>query len=385
MESLLFFVPKFQVFKSLTKISVYDILTNNFKVNLSQKIKPEYCVPIKQYFEEISIFYEIGNENRKSYVQRFNKLGHHFILIILVLSIIRCLIYIFWEEEDQLKRLYGGNLEQFFGLNIRYFSIPQAGVTLYVFAIFCLLQYSQVKQLNWLTAFNSIEGRQSFAKSKIFMRNSAKKLIRISLILIIYFSSITNHSAFLVCFFYTLFPFMKLNLSEFFFYALPWSMIDAIWTLLACQYFFAGLIIFIICYYYESRLDQLNIYVSGYLKRKQFNRINQQMSKVLAEYSEIINEINQFNKFCSKLIFFLLLFCSSTLVFLIYNMVYVKIDWLMYSFYTLFCGNVSTVIIVMLLSTIKIGNKFQRNKRNLIKLCYIKNFQNKNRFKVCLN
>ena len=126
MESLLFFVPKFQVFKSLTKISVYDILTNNFKVNLSKKIKPEYCVPIKQYFEEINIFYEIVNENRKSYVQRFNKLGHHFILIILVFSIIRCSIYIFWEEEDQLKRLYGGNLDQLFGLNIRYFSIPQA-------------------------------------------------------------------------------------------------------------------------------------------------------------------------------------------------------------------------------------------------------------------
>ena len=177
---------------------------------------------------------------------------------------------------------------------------------------------------------------------------------------------------------------MKLNLSEFFIYALPWSMIDAIWTLLACQYFFAGLIIFIICYYYELRLDQLDIYVNGYLKRKQFNRINQQMSKLLAEYSEVINEINQFNKFCSKLIFFLLLFCSSTLVFLIYNMIYVKIDWLMCMFYILFSGNESTLIIVMLLSTIRIASKFKRNKRNLTKLIQIKTLLIKNKIKVIL-
>ena len=139
---------------------------------------------------------------------------------------------------------------------------------------------------------------------------------------------------------------------------------DALWVMLDCNYFFGSLIV--ICYYCELRLNQLNQYVNLNLKRKQFNRINNQFSKVLAEYTEVINEINQFNKFCSQVIFFLLLFCSSTLVFLIYNMIYVKIDWLMYMFYTLFCGNVSTVIIVMLLSTIRIASKFQRNKRNLI-------------------
>ena len=66
MNSLRIFVPKFNVFKSLTKISVYDILTNNFNVDVSQKIKPEYCIPINQYFEEINIFYEILNSNKKT-------------------------------------------------------------------------------------------------------------------------------------------------------------------------------------------------------------------------------------------------------------------------------------------------------------------------------
>ena len=45
-----FFIPKLQVFKSLTKISVYDILTNNFKVDVTQKLKTQYCVPMKKYF-----------------------------------------------------------------------------------------------------------------------------------------------------------------------------------------------------------------------------------------------------------------------------------------------------------------------------------------------
>ena len=224
MSSLLIFVPKFKVFKSLTKISVYDILTNNFNVDVSQKIKPEYRVPINQYFEEINIFYEISNSNKKIYVHRHNNWGDRFILIILLFDLIRCVIYIFWNEDDQMIRLYGGNLEQFFGLNIKFFLIPEAGATLYAIAIYYLFQYSKINLLNWLKIFNTIEGKENFINSKIIMEKSAKKLIRFSLILIIYFSSITLFTTFLVCFFYITFPLLSLNLKHFFIYALPWAL-----------------------------------------------------------------------------------------------------------------------------------------------------------------
>lgn len=161
-------------------------------------------------------------------------------------------------------------------------------------------------------------------------------------------------------------------------------MIDTIWALLGTDYFLVGLIIAIICYYYEIRLNQLDIYVNLYLKRKRFKRINQQVVKIFVEYVDVINEINQFNKFVSKLIFFLLLFCSSTLVFLIYNMIYAKIEWIVYMLYILFSGQLGLVILLIVLNTIRIASKFKTNQRNLMKLINVKNLQIKNNIKVIL-
>ena len=130
MASILFFIPKFKFLKGLTKISVYDILTNNFKVNLSKKLKPKYCVPVKKYFEEICFYYNISNDNEKTIVNRKNGWCNHFIFVYLLLNLLRVIIYLIWMEEDQVIRMYGGNIEVFFGFNTKYMIIPQVGTTL---------------------------------------------------------------------------------------------------------------------------------------------------------------------------------------------------------------------------------------------------------------
>ena len=158
-----------QVFRSLTKVAVYDISTNNFKVNTSQKLKPEYCVPIKQFFEEMNFFYETSIDNQKMTVHRIKHWFYPFILLLLIFNLSRCLTYTIWNEEDQSTRLYGDDLVTFFGLNSKFFAIPQAGVTLYLLAFSYLLYYSPVNQLIWLNTLNSIEGKQSFVESKIFI------------------------------------------------------------------------------------------------------------------------------------------------------------------------------------------------------------------------
>ena len=375
-------IPKLQFFKSLSKKLVYDILTNNFKVDVTQYLKPEYCVSIKKYFEEISFYYDVSNDNKKTTFHRYNSWSNSFALTFLLFCLLRCLFYIFWNEDDQLVRTYAGNLEVFFGLNTIYFAIPQAGATIYVIIMFCLFQYSPINHLNWLKVFNAIEGRQSFVKSKIFMEKSANNLIRFTLIMIMFFSLSNHITPIYSFFFFMFFPLTNLNFQQFILYAFPWVLINTIWVMIGCFYFFASLIILIICYYYELRLNQLYVYVNLYLKRKNFKQINKQVSNLLSQYSDVINEIHQFNKFVSKLIFFLLLCCSSTLLFLFYNMVYVEIDFLLYVFYILFSGNLSLVITVVLMRTIRIGIKFGKNKCNLTKLSFIKYLTVKNKIKV---
>ena len=213
MASIFLFIPKLQFFKSLTKISVYDILTNNFNVDLTQYLKPEYCVPVKKYFEEINFYYIISNDNKKTTANRYNSWSNSVILSILMFNLLKCLFYMFWNEDDQLVRLYAGNLEQFFGSNILLFEIPSVGVTLFPIRTFCLLQYSPVNQLNWLTIFNPIQGIQSFASSKIFMEKSAKNLIRFSLILFSISSAITQITPILSFVFLFSIPSMSLTLS----------------------------------------------------------------------------------------------------------------------------------------------------------------------------
>ena len=381
--AILFFIPKLQFFKSLDKISVYDILINNFKVDISQNLKPEYCIPVKKYFEEVSFYYDISNFNQKT-IHRTSSWSNSIILLILLFNLLKCLFYIFWNENDQLIRLYGGNLEQYFGYNILFFAIPEVGVTLFPIVIFCLLQYSPINQLNWLTILNTIEGKQSFVSRKIFMVKSAKNLIRFSFILISFSSSITQLTPIITFLIFLFIPSINLTLKQIILYVFPWALVDGIWCLFICTNYFVSLMIIIICYYYELRLDQLDIYMNLRLKSKQFKIINQHISKMFVEYTEIINEMSYFNKFSSKIIFYLLLFCSSTQAFLIYNMIYVNIDWFLYLMYVLFSGNVCSVIIIILMRTIRIASKFQRNKRNLVKLSLVKNLTVKNRIKVSL-
>ena len=153
-----------------------------------------------------------------------------------------------------MTRLYVGDLIQFFGLNTKFFSIPLAGVSLYVLSIFCLLFYSSIN-LNWLKIFNPIEGRESFDSNKIFVEKSAKNLIRFSLILITTGIS-TNYLSLtfgMFCFVY--FPLISLPLKLFFLYALPWAFTIVIWGYQNCSYGFAGLIVLIPNYYYELRLN----------------------------------------------------------------------------------------------------------------------------------
>ena len=218
----------------------------------------------------------------------------------------------------------------------------------------------------------------------MFMEKSAKNFIRFTLIIISISSAITQITPISVCFFYMSFSFINITLKQFILYALPYSLINSLWVLFACTNLFASLLILIICYYYEIRLNQLDIYVNLYLKRKRFNRINRQVINILSEYTEVITEINDFNKFSSKITFYLLLCCSSTQTFLIYNMIYVKIGWLLYLLYILFSWNVCSVIVVNVLSTIRISRKFQQNKRNLVRLSFVKNMAIRNRFKVSL-
>ena len=372
-----------QVFKAVNKISVYDILTNKFNVNLSQKLKPEHCIPVKQFFEECNFFYETSIDNNKISVHRIKYWFDNFILLIQIFNLIKCLIWIFWDEEDPIIRLYGGDLDSFLGLNTKFIAIPQAGVSLYVLSIFCLLKYSS--NLNWLSIFDPIEGRQSFVKSKIFIEKSAKNLIRFSLFLITTGITTNYFTLTFVMFILVYFPSVILPFQLFALFALPWACTMVIWIYHMCSYGFASLIVLIPCYYYELRLNHLDLYLNLYLKRKSFIRINQRIIKLLDDYAEIINEMNQLNKFVSKLIFFILLFCSSTLVFLIYNMIYIKHYWLMYLFYLIFAADVTFVISMILISAVRLSSKINRNKRNLMTLIYVKNLQIKNRIKVSCN
>ena len=337
---------------------------------------------MKKYFDEICFYYDILNVDQKSNVIRYNSWSDRMILIYLVINSLKFIFYILWNEQDQLVRLYGGNMEIFFGSNTLYFSIPEAGVILYIISSFCLFHYSPLNQLNWLNVFNPIEGKETFVKRKMFMVKSAKNLIRFSLILIILFSIINHITPIYSGFYFMYIPFKNITFEQFIFYAIPWALNNTLWIMFACYYFFASLLILIICYYYQLRLNQLDVYVNLYLKYKKFKTVDQQVVKVLIEYANLINEMNQLNKFVSKMVFFVLLFCSTTVAFLVYNMIYVKIDWIVYTLYILFAANVGFVILMMMLGTIRIGDKFKSNKNNLIKLNYVENLKIKTRIKV---
>ena len=381
MSSIFFFVPKLQIFKSLNKISIYDILTNKFNVKLSEKLKPEYCIPIKELFEEMNFYYEISNDQANT-IHRNHYWFDIWILLIQLINIFRSLIYIFWDNNDQFIRLYAGDIIQFFGSNTVYITIPQAGLSLYALAIFCLFQYSPIEQMKWLIMLNAIEGKDSFINSNLFTTKSANRLIKLSLIVTIYCTTLIFFTPFFVFFNFMFFSSLKLNLNQILMYVLPWAIVDTIWVHHMVSYGFISLIVLIICYYYELRLYQLDMYTKWYLKINQFNKINQQINKLLVEYDSLIEEVHQLNKFVSKVIFYVGMFCSSTVVFLIYNMIYYKMDPIMLTFYLVFSSNVAVIITAFIIRTFRFASQFRKNKSNLIALCYIENIQIQTRFKV---
>ena len=229
------------------------------------------------------------------------------------------------NSNDQFFRLFCGDLIEFALNEASYVAISFVGFTSYSLAIFCLFHYSPINQLKWLNIFNAIEGKQSFIEQKIFLSKSAKKLIRFSLNLLL-FNIVLLFFARIVCDFnFFFFSLKKLSFKHWFLYALPWIIFTDLWTKYTGRYTLASLFITIICYYYQFRLKQIDFYVNWLLKQKNFRIPNQRIVNVLNGYVKIIIEINQFNKFASKVIFALLAFNISTVVFIVYNLIYVNL------------------------------------------------------------
>ena len=109
---------------------------------------------------------------------------------------------------------------------------------------------------------------------------------------------------------------------------------------------------------------------------------NVRIMNVLNEHVKIIIEINQFNKFASKVIFVLLAFNASTAVFIVYNLIYVNLTEIAKYAHELTVFGVLGVIAITIINALRIPNQLQRNKRNLISLIYKKNLPIKTRIKV---
>ena len=369
------------VFKSLKEISVNEILQNKFQIkDISKPLQPNLRVPINRFFAAINFNYE--TDQNSFTLHRKSKWFNHVIIFILISNLLRNLAYILMNSTDQLFRLFCGDLIQFILKEVSYVAITFVGITSYATAMFCLFHYSSVNQLKWFNIFNVIEGKQSFIKSKILITKSAKKLIRFSLFLFILCIS----SCFLipiVCaivfFFHT---FQKLSFQNFFLYALPWNIFTVIWATYTNGYIFASLFITIICYYYQLRLDQVDVYVNWLLKQKRFEKFNQRIMKMLIEYTEIMTEVNQFNKFASKVLFFLFVFDALMIVFILYNLIYIKLTAITMLGHYAVAINILSVITIIILNAIRIPNQFYRNKRNLKLLIYKNNLQIKTKIKV---
>lgn len=371
-----------KLIKSLWKLPFYKILTNNFRIKtLSERVQEKIRIPIDDYFELINFKYEFKNES----FQRHHNWFTFLIMLILLLNCLRCLVTAFLDPKDRLARLYFGNLWQYFGLDTSFMDIPVIGSSFYSFSMFCLFNFAPARYFKWLKIFNPINGNGTFKNIKIVSIKSARKLIRFSFLLLIF--NITIYSmSFLTGFLsFSYFPFVSLNLKDFCFYAFPHYISSLIWIYYVIGYGYASLFITVTSYYYQLRLYELDAYASWYFKRKQFNQINQFIYKLLHEYSQIINYVNQFNKFGSKSIFFILLFYSSTIVFLIYNMIYAKLDLIIYSIHLMFVINLAFPITLIMLRAIKLSSQFHGNKLNLMKLNYKNNLHLKTRIKVSIS
>ena len=226
------------------------------------------------------------------------------------------------------------------------------------------------------------KGKQSFVKQNIFVPKLVKKLIRFSLILLLFAMNVSCFERIVTAFILSYFAFLKLSFKHFFLNVMPWVIYNDIRIIYAEGYHLASLFIAIICYYYQLRLYQLDVYVNWLLKQKQLYMPNHKMINVLNEYIKILTEVNQFNKFASKLISVFLVLNASTIVFLVYNIIYVNLSKITEFGHQVGVFGMSSVIIIIVLNALRIPNQLQRNKRNLISLIYKKNLSIKTRIKV---
>ena len=70
------------------------------------------------------------------------------------------------------------------------------------------------------------------------------------------------------------------------------------------------------------------------------------------------------------------------MVFLIYNLIYVKLSFVTLFGHQLVVCDILLTLSLIIINAIKIPNQFDENKRNLIKLMYDKKLAIKNKMKV---
>lgn len=365
------------LFKSITKTSVYKILINNFTIKkLSEPVQLELGIPITELFKVLNYNYE----------KSLNNWLDNLILFILSLNVIRNLLYIFWDEDDPLKRLYFGDLIQFATDKVSFIAATFFGISLYGTIMYCLFNYLPTEQFNWIRVFKSIEGTTSFVSNKIYIQKSAKQLIKFSLIVLILCIGMVLINTLTCSFASAFFSFKTLSIQHFVLYALPWVIMNTIWSYYCAGYYFGtSLLITIICLYYKLRLYQLDVYLNHKILKRKFNikNINKQTESLLIRYDQVINEINHFNKFVSKMLINFFMFIVSTNVFIIYNVIYVKLNLVTLIGHYVLSFTLTFFILWIILNALKIPDQIQRNKQNLTKLIQI-NLQTTVKVKVTL-
>ena len=214
---------KMELLKKLIRLPFKEILSNKLVIkDLSQPINQKYQIPIKELFNIFYFDYEFHeNDDQTITFDRNRKWIVYLVLLNLLLNDLRNLFYVFMDSSDRMFRLYCGDLIQFADGQTLLISIVVMGYTCFATAIFLMYQYSPVNQMNWLNIFNEIEGKQSFVKSKIFVKKSAKKLVKLSLI----FMSLSTASIYMlvisVLIIFVILPFENLPIKPFLLYALP--------------------------------------------------------------------------------------------------------------------------------------------------------------------
>ena len=376
------FKLKMELLKTFKRIPFKEILSNEIVLqDLSKPIDSQYQIPINQIFKVFHFNYETDSSSMA--LHRNNNWLDHLILLNLIFNILRNLLYAILDPNDQMFRLFCGDLIQFADGETAFIAIGLGGLTCNSTSMFIMLHYSSINQLKWLNIFNAIERKQSFVENKILMRKSAKKLIRICLIFTTFSTASIYFLPFSAFFIFFILSLLKLSVKTFLMYAFPWVIINTIWSFHCWGYVLSNMFSTIICYYYKLRLHQLDVY-ANWLSKQHSNRLNHGIVKLLRQYEEVINEVIQFNKFASKSIFFIFLFLVSTDVFLIYNIIYIQLNAITLYGHFLAVSVFSSVSLIIIFSSIMIPNQFSKNKRKLVKLIYKKNLQITTKIKVTI-